>query len=92
MISITINLTITSILRHWKECFFVKPSLKFSLINIHSTNFESVFIETLDIITKSKTVVSIIYRPPNSDVKSFNDEIELIIKNLTKSKANLILL
>ena len=54
---------------------FVKPSLKFSLIHIDSTNFESVFIETLDIINKSKIVVGIIYQPPNSDVKSFNDEI-----------------
>ena len=34
---------------------FVKPSLKFSLIHIYSTNFESVFIEILDIINKSKT-------------------------------------
>ena len=83
---------VTRALRGGGAALFVKPSLTFSVIHIDSTNFESVFIETLYIINKSKTVVGIIYRPPNSDVKSFNNEIELIIKNLTKSKANLILL
>ena len=32
-----------------------------------------------------------IYRPPNTDLSLFNNEIENVIKSLTKTKTNLIL-
>ena len=57
-----------------------------------SSTFESVFIQTFDLNRKFKTIIGTIYRPPGTNLALFNKEFEKVIKFLTKSKSNLILL
>ena len=71
---------------------FVKQTLKISQhISPSVTTLESLFIEISNQKKRSKTIIGVIYRPPNTDPSLFNNEIENVIKSLTKTKTNFIL-
>ena len=69
---------------------FVKPSLKFTVIDVTTVSFESVCIETIDLDQKAKTIIGTIYRPPGTNLSFFSSELEKVIGPFTKSKFNLI--
>ena len=71
---------------------FVKLGFTFTVVDVFSCTFESVFIQTFDLNRKLKTIIGTIYRPPGTNLALFNKEFEKVIKFLTKSKSNLILL
>ena len=74
------------------EVIFVKENLKVvDLINVTTRSFESLFIEIFRTTRRAETVVEIIYRPPITDLSSFNNELENIIISLTITKSSLIL-
>ena len=63
---------------------FVKPSFKFIVNNVITVSFESIFIETIDLDQKVKTIIVIIYRPPGTNLSFFNAELEKVIGLFTK--------
>ena len=71
---------------------FVKLNFKFTVIDVITLSFESVFIESMDLDQKVKTIIGTIYRPPGTNLSFFNSELEKVIGLFTQSKVNLILL
>ena len=71
---------------------FVKPNFKFTAIDVFTVSFEPVFIETIDLDQKVKTIIGTIYRPLDTNLSFFNFELEKVIGLFTKSQVNLILL
>ena len=55
---------------------FVKPNFKFTVIDVTTVSFESVFIETMDLDQKVKTIIGTIYRRPGTNLSFFNFEFE----------------
>jgi hypothetical protein len=70
---------------------FIKDSIVFSVKDVVSKTFESVFIEISSKRTKTKINIGAIYRPPNTDHSLFNDEFEELAKTLTRSHQTSIL-
>jgi hypothetical protein len=70
---------------------FIKESLSFSVKNIATNTFESVFIQICGKKTGAKTSIGAIYRPPDTDLALFNTEFDQLVKDLTKSHQTCIL-
>ena len=58
---------------------FVKPNFKFTVIDVSTVSFESVFIETTDLDKKIKTIIGTIYRPPGTNLSFFKSELEKLL-------------
>ena len=65
---------------------FVKPNFKFTVIDVTTVSLESVFIETMDLDLKIKTIIGTIYRPPGTNLSFFNSELEKVIGYLQNQK------
>ena len=70
---------------------FLKEDLKFIQKDIITDSFESLFIDVIDDSSSRPTLVGVIYRPPNTDLRPFNAEIEKTLSGLTSKKNSCIL-
>ena len=71
---------------------YVSNSLDFKIANKMSTHVNDIM-ECITVelcINKSKNIiVSCVYRTPGSDIQSFNDKIEMIIKKVNSTKKSI---
>ena len=66
---------------------FINQKLIFSVKDIVSATFESVFIEICNQKSKRKTIIWAIYRPPDTDHSLFNKEFQNLIIDLSPIKS-----
>ena len=64
---------------------FINQKLIFSVKDIVTATFESVFIEICNHKSKRKTIIGAIYCPPDTDHSLFNKEFDNLVKDLRKS-------